>query len=283
MRYFIIIVFSTLIASCDLLAPVNDSEGEPVARVGEFYLDKSELDRAIPESLSGDDSIQFRKRFIKNWIKDKLITSKAIDNLTEEQLDKSIETQNYYHALIRNEYYRQLMSQNLDLDVDTSELRRYFDENQNNFKLQKPILRLRWLRVEAEKDNEEIADWIMAADISDRDSLYRFAVQRSIDYYLDEEQWLAIDKLHAKLPFLQSYDNNYLNSTPFIKHKDSLGTYYVKVVEFRKEGDDSPFQFVKNDIRNIILNKSKIELIRELEENVYREGIEKNEFEVYEN
>ncbi len=40
-------------------------------------------------------------------------------------------------------------------------------------------------------------------------------------------------------------------------------------------------EFVKDDIRNIIINKRKVLLAQELEEKVFNDAIEKDEFEIF--
>jgi len=43
----------------------------------------------------------------------------------------------------------------------------------------------------------------------------------------------------------------------------------------------SPLSFVRDDIRVLIINKRKLDLIREMENTTYEEALRKNEFEIY--
>ena len=43
----------------------------------------------------------------------------------------------------------------------------------------------------------------------------------------------------------------------------------------------APVELVKDDITNIILNKRKIQFIKDLENRVYSEGVSRNQFEIY--
>jgi hypothetical protein len=43
----------------------------------------------------------------------------------------------------------------------------------------------------------------------------------------------------------------------------------------------SPLEFVKEDIKNIILNKRKVELARKLEDDVYENAAKRKDFEVF--
>jgi hypothetical protein len=52
------------------------------------------------------------------------------------------------------------------------------------------------------------------------------------------------------------------------------------VDEYRISDNVSPLEFVKDDIKNIILNKRKVELARQLEDEVYNEAVNNKEFEI---
>jgi hypothetical protein len=53
------------------------------------------------------------------------------------------------------------------------------------------------------------------------------------------------------------------------------------VEEYRISDNISPLEFVKDDIRNIILNKRKVDLAKKLEDEVYNNAISEKEFEVF--
>jgi hypothetical protein len=43
----------------------------------------------------------------------------------------------------------------------------------------------------------------------------------------------------------------------------------------------APVEYVETDIKNLILNKRKIEFLKQIEENIYKEGIRQNKFKIY--
>jgi hypothetical protein len=47
------------------------------------------------------------------------------------------------------------------------------------------------------------------------------------------------------------------------------------------EGEPAPLELVSRDIINIILNKRKIAFIQDLEQRVYNDGVNRNQFEIY--
>jgi hypothetical protein len=73
----------------------------------------------------------------------------------------------------------------------------------------------------------------------------------------------------------------FLKSNPYHESSDGNYLYFLKVEEYRISDNVSPLEFVNDEIRNIILNKRKVELAKQLEDEVYAEAESKKDFEIY--
>ena len=73
----------------------------------------------------------------------------------------------------------------------------------------------------------------------------------------------------------------FLRNNKFFETSDDDFRYYLKIEEYKISDNVSPLEFVKDDIRNIILNKRKVLLAEQLEEKVYNEASENEQFEIY--
>jgi hypothetical protein len=62
---------------------------------------------------------------------------------------------------------------------------------------------------------------------------------------------------------------------------DSSNYYWLKISDYRQEGTVSPLDVVRDDIKSILLNKKKFELIRELERNVFNDASNKGHITEY--
>jgi len=56
----------------------------------------------------------------------------------------------------------------------------------------------------------------------------------------------------------------------------------LKIDEYKISDNISPLEFVSGEIRNIILNKRKVELAKKLEDDVYENAAKRQDFEVFE-
>jgi hypothetical protein len=52
------------------------------------------------------------------------------------------------------------------------------------------------------------------------------------------------------------------------------------VKEVKYKNSVSPLEFEKENIRNILLNQRKLELIQKLEKDIFEEAVSKNQFEI---
>jgi hypothetical protein len=66
-----------------------------------------------------------------------------------------------------------------------------------------------------------------------------------------------------------------------IETEDSTYKYLLYIKEYKIQDQLSPIEFVQDQIRNIIVNKRKVALSKELENKIYAEAVELNSFEIY--
>jgi hypothetical protein len=93
---------------------------------------------------------------------------------------------------------------------------------------------------------------------------------------------VAFDELVKNSPLAEIPNKiQFLKSNPYFETSDENFLYYLRVVQYRISDNVSPMAFVKDDIRNIILNKRKVGLAKTLEDEVYNNAEDQQEFEVY--
>ncbi len=64
--------------------------------------------------------------------------------------------------------------------------------------------------------------------------------------------------------------------------EDSTGVYLTKVVDILNPADVAPLSYIEPSIRQVLLNRKKMQYLRSLETDLIDEAIRQKEFEVYE-
>lgn len=132
--YFIALLI--LISACSLFNG-KDSGQEPVARVYDNYLYKSDISAIIPLGISYQDSISLVKSYIDDWILQRLILHKAELNLSgisaspeARRIERQL--QDYRNSLVNYAYKKELVRQKLDTVVTAQEIDEYHIRDMRN-------------------------------------------------------------------------------------------------------------------------------------------------------
>jgi len=276
----IISLFLFMVQGCSLF--VNDTLEEPVARVFENYLYPSDLEKAIPSGTNMQDSMMLAKRYTETWVKDMLMQHRAEEALTEEQMDFKTQIEEYHRSLLIYTYRQNLLQQKMDTLVNEHEINSYYEENSKNFVLSQNVIKGTFIKVPLSSPNQDqLQRWSWNNSEEDLDQMEKYCISYAEKYNDFNDTWVDFSSIREQLPRKISNPVGYLNSYRNIEHNDSQFRYLVHISDHLTEGEVAPVEMVTEDITNIILNKRKIEFIKDLEHRVYSDGVSRNQFEIY--
>lgn len=255
---------------------------EPLARVFETYLYPSDLSDAIPAGTSQQDSMVIATRYIETWVKDQLMLSRAEEALSEEQKDFEKQIEEYRRSLLVYSYRQKLLQQKLDTVVSEGEIRSYYEENMNNFLLNENVIKGTFLKIPLSAPRvDELRRWSWNSREQDLVEMEKYSRNHADKYSDFSDTWVYFSSIKVQLPMRISDPSRYLRYNKNIETTDAGFRYMLHVTDHVSEGEAAPIQLVSNDIVNIILNKRKLEFIRDLEQRVYNDGVNRNQFEIY--
>jgi len=253
-----------------------------VARVYDSYLYASDLKDVVPPGTSKEDSVAIVKKHISNWVSEMLIVKKAEDNLEEEEQNMKKQLDNYRKSLIMYAYEKALVNQQLDTVVDPKEIEKYYNDNPGNFELKDNIIKVVYIKVSRKApDIEKVKKWYKSDAEKDKTSLDSYCRQFAENFYLDDNAWLLFDDLLKEIP-IETYNKElFLKNNRFVEVQDSGSCYFVNIKGFKIKNSLSPLGFEKENIRNIILNKRKLELITKMKADIYQDALANKKLEIY--
>ena len=268
-----------LICSCGL--PTNE-ESNAVARVGEDFLLISDLENQI--GPNGGDSLQITMRTINEWAEELLYLKKAEINLSSREkigLEELVST--YRNDLYVKTYKDKAIQSQLDSIVGKEEIESYFEQNKFNFKTNKDLMRGRYVRVRNENYNlRSIRKSIRRYNEDDKVFLDSIALQFTT-YSLNDSIWVQASQFFNRLPSIpERRYKNFLKNDTFFELQDSLEVYLVVIEEVVLRNDLAPLDYVAPTLKQILINKRKLELMRQLDREIIEEGLRQNIYEVYE-
>jgi len=273
-------IFFVVLISCNISNKKDTSKA--VARVYDKYLFINDLDGIVPPRTSEKDSIEITKNYINNWISENLEINKAENNLSEKQKDFQKQIDDYRNSLIVFKYKQKLIREQLDTIVTEQEIKDYYENNKSNFELKDNIIQVVYVKLNLEAPNLKLVKKFIKSDKEeDKEKLEDYCQRYAVNYFLDDESWLLFNDLIKEIPIKTYNQEAYLKNNRAIEAKDSLYYYFVNIKGFKIKNSISPLNFEKERIRNIIINIRKLELIKKMQHDIFKNAQEKNNFEIY--
>lgn len=247
-----------------------------------MYLYQDDIGNIVPRGTSAKDSIELVKKFIDNWVRETLVIQKAEDNLDESQKNVEKQLEAYRNSLITYTYEKELVKQKLDTTVTNEEIEQYYNTNKSNFELKDNIIKVIYVKVNKKAPGiNKLEKWYKSDNEKDKQQLSEYCHQFAENFYLDENSWLLFDDLLKEIP-IQTYNKElFLQNNRLVEVNDSLYNYYLNIKGFKIRNSISPLSFEKDNIKNIILNKRKLQLITKMKEDIYNDALNGQNIEIY--
>lgn len=280
-----ILFFALWLTGCEYFVQKEAAEQKPIARAGENYLYLNDLDDLVPDRMAYDDSVRLVEKLVNDWIKKQIIISKAQSefNINQDEIDRRVE--DYRYALIVHEFEKLYVDSHLQLDVSQEEIETYYSERSDNFLLKQNIIRCLYAKVPRSASSlsqlrRNLRNYPNASRTDIQDYCHQFAVES----FLDDSLWVNFNDVIANTPLVNlNNKTQFLRNTTFHETRDDDYIYFLKITDYKITDEISPLEYIYEDIENIIVNKRKIALKKELEDAIYDEAISKKSFEVYRN
>ena len=261
----------------------KNTDRDPVARVGDEYLYREDIAGLVTDDMSEADSASFITNYINRWATRQLLLSKAKINLPEEELrdfDRLVE--DYRTDLYTRAYKEALVVQAEDTTISRSEWEAYYEDNKENFRLKEKLVQLRFIEIPVQFINkDEVTTRLKRFDQDDIDYLDSVSVQfRKLNF--NDSLWVPVSKVLQEIPPLTAdNEEGYLKKSQFFELQDAMGVYLVHINEVLQINEIAPLAYVEPRIKQLILNRRKLDYIRKLETEIIDEATREKEFEVY--
>ncbi len=274
------IILILLIISCEL---ENNSKEEPIARVNDNFLFFSEIQESLDENMSQNDSMLAVNSAINNWASKKLLYEKAIFNLSnskQNELDQLVRS--YESDLYISNYEKEWLKTRVDTIVSNDQLQSYYNDNKNKFRLRQDILLARFIELPIENFNKtQIVRSFRRLNFQDKIYLDSISLQFKSSF-INDSVWLRPELFFNKFKIenIAKY-NRYLKKKSFFEIKDLESLYLVYISDILRKNDYAPMSYVKPTLVQILLNKRKLEMKKQLKTDILKQGIAENNFEIY--
>lgn len=282
-RFFYILLTVFTVASCRLFN--NKDEGQIVAECYGRYLYKTDLAGLVFPGTSANDSVAVTKQFIDNWIMQQIMLHQAENNLSEDKKDFRDQVESYRNSLIIYAYESELIRQKLDTSVSMDQIEEFYKLNKQNFLLRENIVKAKFVKIPESSAKNDLINKVTRLIKSDKsddvEKLIELCQSSMIQCNVDDENWIRFEDLTREVPIKTDDQEEFLSSRSFYETKDSLFVYLVRFSDYKIKEGVSPLSFEINNIRDLIINRRKMELMDRMQQEVYHEAMVNKEFIIY--
>jgi hypothetical protein len=259
----------------------NNGE-DPLAKVGTNYLYPSELPSALTSNIKPIDSAQFQKKFVDNWVKKQLLLEQAEQNLSESDKDVSKQLEEYRSSLLIYKYQQMLLKQKLDTVITRDQVEKYYSGHNSGFVLNKPALRGIFIQLpRPSPDIDRVRSWCRSEDPEIQKSLENLCSQNARKYEFFINKWTSFETIQKYFPVKSGIGDWILRAYKVYETQDTSFTYLLSIRDYRLAGTPTPVDIVEDNIRSIILNKRKIDLLNQIENDIFNSAVSTSQVELF--
>ena len=274
-QLFVFSAVVLLLSSC-----FNNNEGRIIASVNEKDLMLEEVLEEMPIQI--EDSSFFVERYMNDWIRKQLMIYHAEINLSSAIQNYEKQIKEYRASLLIYAYQQELINQNFDTSISLKQVTDYYNQYKDEFKLSKNIFKGRFIVVDRSAPKLiNLNKWYKSDTESSLEDLNDYCQQFAKEYYLEDDRWQYFSIFNQKLPEFIIEESYFLENTKGVVFEDDNLRYYVFIKDYLINGSISPLEMEQEKIKNVLLNKNKIEYLKQLEDELIQNGLALKKIKIY--
>lgn len=271
LRLLPLLVLGILASGCNQLNLYTEDKGEVLARMGEHELYANDITRLIEPGLPAKDSLAALQSLVDNWVRKEVKTAAAEAALSGHSDEIEAMVAQYRSSLVTYQYEQEWLLDRLDTTVTTEQIRAYYDDNRDAFRLAGPIVKARIVRLPSGlRQSRKLEEMFRSERETDRNDFLNICQKNQYQTNDFSSEWTDFSTVVRHIPFSQSNFDEFLRTRKYYDVEDDQYKYMMAIDTYRSTGDYSPMERETANIRKIILNKRRQTLLTTLEDSLYR-------------
>ncbi|MEZ4883480.1 MAG: peptidylprolyl isomerase [Chitinophagales bacterium] len=270
------------LSACSLFGSSDASnENEPIARVFNQFLYRSDLEKMLGDNYTSEDSVNLSNYYMYDWIHHNLLLKKAELELPNSKDEIEQKIADYRASLLLFLYEQNLLQKNMDTVITESDISNYYQEHQESFLLRDPILKVQFVILKKESPQlDSVRYWLKSGSEMAMKSLQTYCFQYAINFSLSPT-WHTLEQFSQEIPISEEEVDELLSDASLFETRDAVNIYFVKIEDYGLQGKLAPLDYKKGEITKMMVNKRRIEHIKEMKDEIYKDALEKNQYEVF--
>ena len=275
----------TLLTLSFIACTDNSNSASPpfIAQYKDQKLSQTDLQRHLPNFINPADSARLANLYIKQWLTQQATLNHIANKINHKEPEINAKTAEYKNQLILQEYFTQLIDQELDTIISNDTIAHYYRQHQTAFTAPTHLYQFRYI-ISPQPEGRELQKQITSNDPQDLIALKGWCNAKNATYKLDSS-WTeppAIQQIQALTHInLQNIKPNDPPISFLVENNKDKMHHFFYLINLIKPNQILPLSYVSIRIRQSLLQKRKNELINRYQQNFYNQAMQNNEAIIY--
>ncbi len=253
----------------------EESDRKILATAGKKKLYADELDGLIPKNLLPQDSLLFVRKFVENWAEEQLFLEEAESDKSIDLDEINARVEAYRKSLIYHAHISQVVAQGMDTSVSDDEMNQFYSQNGAAFELKDNILQADFVVLPASVKKTEKAKKEFFGKESSGEAVENLCMDKAYRCQINDTTWTSFDEFARIIPIDRTQSPEvFLRNRKSFEIKDTNLVYWVKIRDYKIKESLSPFEFVRDEIRLILLNRRKNEFLTKYRKDLFERALQ---------
>jgi len=246
-----------------------------LAKVGSEMVYLDEAVQGMPQGLSAKDSGSYVQQFVKNRVKELLLYDQAVKNMPQgRDIDELVE--NYRRSLVIYAYQQQVLNEKMQKDITDTEIQVFYENNRDRFSARHDLIKGIFIKIP--KSASELTKLRKLYKDSSNDAfnqIEKICVQNGGQFEYFYDRWVILDDLLDQFKYDTGKNADFLRTHSALDVVVGQFEYLLYVDDYVLAGSTAPLEYVKDEVRNIVVNTRKTEFVHRFEQDLLREAEKK--------
>ena len=243
------------------------ADDEVVARVGSTYLYNSELSFAMPMGISATDSVNYASAYISKWIvlHLKLEEAERLFSQSEEDIDRLVEE--YRRSLLVRKLDQYLLKNAVSSEISERDIANYYNAHKSDFRIISPMVKGEILIFpDNYRRREQLLKLFNSPKDEHQEDFEQLCLKNNFQYQ-NFTDWVSASDFLSNLPLTRNSQHDKILANRNLQqiHHNKV-YYYFRIKATLAKGDMMPLNMAKENIRQILINRHRSDIVREHEE-----------------
>lgn len=161
-------------------------------------------------------------------------------------------------------------------------MKNYYNENPDKFKLEGNVIKGLFLKIPVTSPQvENFKKWYKSTSTASLENIEKQSLQNVVTYDYFYDKWVNFADIMSQIPYSISSSDEFLKKNSSIEVSDSTYVYLLNIKEYVSSGSVAPFDYIKPQVKEVLINQKKTAYIKQFEEDLYNTAVKDDKIKFY--